>query len=58
MIETLAKAGTPLVVWSGYAELPDMRTELAGVVLLPKPCDLKMLLPRLAEQFAASPPTS
>ena len=58
VIETLAKAGTPLVVCSGYAGLPDMRTELAGVVLLPKPCDLKMLQARLAEQFAASPQTT
>ena len=58
VIETLAKAGTPLVVCSGYAELPDMRTELSGIVLLPKPCDLKVLQARLVEQFAASPQTT
>ena len=38
VIEILAKAGTPLVVCSGYAELPDTRTELTDIVLLPKPC--------------------
>ena len=54
VIEALVKAGTPLVVCSGYAELPDTRTDLAGVVLLPKPCDLRVLQARLAEQIAAA----
>jgi DNA-binding response OmpR family regulator len=53
VIEALAKAGTPLVVCSGYAELPDTRTELTDIVLLPKPCDLRVLQARLAEQIAA-----
>jgi DNA-binding response OmpR family regulator len=54
VIEALAKAGTPLVVCSGYAELPDTRTGLADVVLLPKPCDLNHLQARLAEQITAA----
>ena len=58
VIEILAKAGTPLVVCSGYAELPDTRTELTDIVLLPKPCDLRVLHARLAEQIAATPQTA
>lgn len=58
VIEILAKAGTPLVVCSGYAELPDTRTELTDIVLLPKPCDLRVLGARLAEQIAAAPQTA
>jgi DNA-binding response OmpR family regulator len=58
VIEILAKAGTPLVVCSGYAELPDTRTELTEIVLLPKPCDLRVLQARLAEQIAATPQTA
>ncbi|MBD9650303.1 response regulator [Ensifer sp. ENS09] len=58
VIEILVKAGTPLVVCSGYAELPDTRTELTDIVLLPKPCDLKVLQTRLAEQIAAAPQTA
>lgn len=58
VIEILAKAGTPLVVCSGYAELPDTRTELTDIVLLPKPCDLRVLQARLAEQIAATPQTA
>lgn len=54
VIEALAKAGTPLVVCSGYAELPDTRTELSDITLLSKPCDLKVLRARLAEQIAAT----
>ncbi|RFZ86736.1 DNA-binding response regulator [Shinella sp. WSJ-2] len=52
VIEVLAEAGTPLVVCSGYAELPDTRMELTDIVLLPKPCDLNILQSRLAEQIA------
>lgn len=51
VIEALAEAGTPLVVCSGYAELPDTRMELADIVLLPKPCNLNILHARLAEQI-------
>lgn len=58
VIEILAKAGKPLVVCSGYAELPDTRTELTDIVLLPKPCDLRVLQARLAEQMAATPQTA
>lgn len=58
VIEILTKAGTPLVVCSGYAELPDTRTELTDIVLLPKPCDLRVLQARLAEQIAATPQTA
>ncbi|QRY70644.1 response regulator (plasmid) [Ensifer sp. PDNC004] len=58
VIEILVKAGTPFVVCSGYAELPDTRTELTDIVLLPKPCDLKVLQTRLAEQIAAAPKTA
>lgn len=58
VIEILAKAGTPHVVCSGYAELPDTRTELTDIVLLPKPCDLRVLGARLAEQIAAAPQTA
>ncbi|MGX5722409.1 response regulator [Shinella zoogloeoides] len=58
VIEILAKAGTPLVVCSGYAELPDTRRELTDIVLLPKPCDLRVLQARLAEQIAATPQTA
>ncbi|MCT7668168.1 response regulator [Shinella kummerowiae] len=58
VIEALAEAGTPLVVCSGYAELPDTRTELTDIVLLPKPCDLKVLQARLAEQITAAPQTT
>jgi len=52
VIETLNKAGTPLVVCSGYAELPETQADLSTVVLLPKPCDLALLQRRLAEQLA------
>jgi len=53
VIDALAKTGTPLVVCSGYAELPDTRGELSNIVLLPKPCDLKVMKARLLEQIAA-----
>lgn len=55
VIELLAKAGTPVVVCSGYAELPGTRTELSNIVLLPKPCDLNILQAKLTDQIAAMP---
>jgi DNA-binding response OmpR family regulator len=51
VIEQLDKAGTPLVVCSGYAELPETQADLSNVVLLPKPCDLSLLHRRLLEQI-------
>jgi len=52
VIETLDKAGTPLVVCSGYAELPETKADLSHIVLLPKPCDFNLLSSRLLEQIA------
>lgn len=54
VIEVLHRAGTPLVVCSGYAELPETKSDLSHVALLPKPCDFNVLKNRLLEQISVS----
>jgi DNA-binding response OmpR family regulator len=43
VIELLEKRSVPLIVCSGYAELPELKTRLQGRPLLPKPWNSDVL---------------
>lgn len=48
LIERLREHEVPTVVCSGYVELPEMRTRLAGIPVLSKPCTPAQLVAAVA----------
>ncbi len=54
VIELLQQRSIPFIVCSGYAELPDLKTRLVGLPLLPKPWDAKILSRLMQENFPVS----
>lgn len=55
VIDRLGKMGIPLIVCSGYAELPELKQKLAGLPLLPKPWSPEKLARLMEEHFMAQP---
>jgi DNA-binding NtrC family response regulator len=55
VIDKLQRDGTPFVVCSGYAELPETRERLRTARVLPKPCDFEKLAGLLVEQLEEQP---
>lgn len=55
VIELLRERGVPLIVCSGYAELPELKQKLTGLPLLPKPWNPRKLEHMLREVFEALP---
>jgi len=51
VIELLQQHSIPVIVCSGYAELPELKARLAGLPLLPKPWDAKILSRLMQEHF-------
>ncbi|CLQ56325.1 Uncharacterised protein [Mycobacterium tuberculosis] len=43
-----------MIVCSGYAELPELKARLAGLPLLPKPWDAKILSRLMEEHFSVN----
>jgi DNA-binding NtrC family response regulator len=58
VIEALKVRGLPVIVCSGYAELPEFKNRLSNVPLLSKPCDPKKLVALLSESQSAKQGTS
>ncbi len=55
VIERLRCRDVPVIVCSGYAELPELKQKLAGLPLLPKPWSPRRLERLLAEVFERVP---
>jgi DNA-binding response OmpR family regulator len=55
VIEALKSKGVPLIVCSGYAELPELKSKLAGLPLLAKPWNPQKLAKLMDEHFSADP---
>jgi DNA-binding response OmpR family regulator len=53
VIDLLRSRGVPIIVCSGYAELPEVKQKLAGLPLLAKPWNPQKLGPMLREVFAS-----
>lgn len=53
VIESLREKGIPLIVCSGYAELPELKSKLAGLPLLAKPWTPQKLGLLLQQYFPA-----
>jgi DNA-binding response OmpR family regulator len=51
VIEALQARSIPVIVCSGYAELPELKSRLAGLPLLPKPWSPQKLSRAMAEAF-------
>lgn len=54
VIEMLQERSVPVIVCSGYAELPELKNRLKGLPLLPKPWDAKKLSKLMQDTFVAS----
>jgi DNA-binding NtrC family response regulator len=54
VIEALKSRGVPVIVCSGYAELPGVQEMLKDVPMVPKPCDFNALSQILAETFTVT----
>jgi len=54
VIEMLQERAVPIIVCSGYAELPELKSRLKGLPLLPKPWDARKLSRLMQEAFAGS----
>ena len=52
VIEALKGRGLPVIVCSGYAELPEFKNRLNDVPLISKPCDPKKLVALLSGSTA------
>lgn len=52
VIERLRENNIPLIVCSGYAELPEVRARLAELPMLPKPWNPQKLTALMADVFA------
>ena len=51
VIELLKTQSVPVIVCSGYAELPELKSRLTGLPLLPKPWDAAVLDRLMQENF-------
>ncbi|AYD01584.1 response regulator [Neorhizobium sp. NCHU2750] len=51
VIEALQKLSVPVIICSGYAELPELKSRLAGLPLLPKPWNVQKLDRLMQETF-------
>lgn len=51
VIDCLQQRGIPVIVCSGYAELPELKAKLKGLPLLPKPWNPQRLQSLVAEVF-------
>jgi DNA-binding NtrC family response regulator len=51
VIEALQQRSIPVIVCSGYAELPELKARLKGLPLLPKPWSGQRLSRAMAEAF-------
>jgi DNA-binding response OmpR family regulator len=54
VIDVLQKQSIPLIVCSGYAELPEVKAELADLPLLPKPWSPRKLSNMIADVFVGA----
>lgn len=57
VIDCLKQRGIPVIVCSGYAELPELKAKLDGIPLLPKPWNPQQLQALVAKVFARSTQT-
>lgn len=55
VIDALQARGVPLIICSGYAELPELKAKLAGLPLLAKPWSHQKLGLLIDEHFSAMP---
>ncbi|MCF6370255.1 response regulator [Rhizobium halophilum] len=55
VIDALRARGIPVIVCSGYAELPELKMKLQGLPLLPKPWSPEKLARLIDQQFSAQP---
>lgn len=55
VIDRLRCRNVPVIVCSGYAELPELKQKLAGLPLLPKPWNPRKLERLLEDVFEAVP---
>ena len=55
VIEALQERGIPLIVCSGYAELPELKAKLAGLPLIAKPWNPQKMSMLMDEHFPALP---
>ncbi len=55
LIDALRETRTPVIVCSGYAELPEFRSKLAGIPLVAKPWSPQPLAQLIDEMLATSP---
>ncbi|KEQ08414.1 MAG: response regulator [Alphaproteobacteria bacterium] len=58
VIEALQSKGVPLIVCSGYAELPELKSKLAGLPLLAKPWSPQKLAKLMDKHFSNKPEQS
>jgi DNA-binding response OmpR family regulator len=54
VIEMLQQRSIPLIVCSGYAELPELKARLRGLPMLPKPWNAQKLDALMEETFGVS----
>lgn len=54
VIEMLQERSVPVIICSGYAELPELKSRLRGLPMLPKPWNAQKLNRLMEETFGAS----
>jgi two-component SAPR family response regulator len=54
VIEALQERDVPVIICSGYAELPELKGRLKGLPMLPKPWNAQKLNRMMEETFGAS----
>lgn len=55
VIDALRARGVPLIICSGYAELPELKSKLSGLPLLAKPWSPQKLARLMEEHFPVMP---
>lgn len=53
VIEMLQERSVPVIICSGYAELPELKSRLKGLPMLPKPWNAQKLNRLMQETFGA-----
>ena len=53
-VDLLRGRNVPVILCSGYGDLPEMKGVLAGVPTMSKPCEPEQLVAEMARQFAVA----